>query len=162
MKARGRAVRLTLLAVMSTVIMISQVQAGTSCHRINAKGFGQGTGGTGLPGDPATTEAQIVGGGLLQGATDASFTFTDTDFTPPVLPFDGPLMFTTNRATLTVFLTGTLDPATGVFMANGPVVDATGKLEGATGSLIFEGVQNLADGTFVETVTGQICVDLAP
>lgn len=160
MKARGCAVRLTLLAVMSTVIMISQVQAGTSCHRINAKGFGQATGGTGLPGDPATTEAQIVGGGLLQGATDAGFTFTD--FTPPVFPFDGSLMFTTNRATLTVFLTGTLDLATGVFMANGPVVDATGKLEGATGSLIFEGVQNLADGTFVETVTGQICVDLAP
>ena len=160
MKVPGSAVRLILFVLVGTLIMTSQAEAGVSCHTINAKGVGQGTGGTGTQDDPLTTVAQIKGGGLLQGTTEASFIITGGS--PPILEFEGPITFTTNKATLTVFLTGTLDVVTGVFMANGPVVDADGKLEGATGSLIFDGVQNLVDGSFVETVTGQICVDLGP
>jgi hypothetical protein len=34
------------------------------------------------------------------------------------------------------------------------------KLAGATGSLSLEGIEDLSDGTFVEDVTGEICLDL--
>ena len=71
-------------------------------------------------------------------------------------------MFTTNNATLTVTVAGTFDVATGEFRASGMVTDATGKLAGATGTLLLEGIQDLSNGRFVETVTGTICVDLAP
>lgn len=160
MNTGATVVRMMLLGVASAVLVVGHAHAGTSCHNINAKGIGQDTGGAGTPQDPATTVAQIRGGGLLQGTTAARFVFTGG--TPPVFTFAGPLTFTTNRATLTVSLMGTVDVTSGVFMANGPVVDATGKLAGATGSLILDGVQSFVDGTFVETVTGQICVDLSP
>ena len=67
-----------------------------------------------------------------------------------------------SRATLTVDLDGTLDLTTGEFAASGDVSGATGKLDGATGSLTLVGVQNLLDpiGSFIETVSGEICVDL--
>ena len=51
---------------------------------------------------------------------------------------------------------------TGEFSASGPVTDATGKLAGATGTLPFDGVEDLSTGSFVEEVTGLVCVDLAP
>ena len=65
-------------------------------------------------------------------------------------------------ATVLVDLAGTLDLTTGQFSASGPIVAATGKLSGATGSLTLSGVQDLADpaGGFTETVSGSICVDL--
>ena len=39
---------------------------------------------------------------------------------------------------------------------------ATGKLDGAIGTLTLAGVQNLLDpaGSFTETVSGEVCVDL--
>ena len=39
---------------------------------------------------------------------------------------------------------------------------ATGKLDGATGTLTLAGVQNLQDpaGSFIETLSGEVCVDL--
>lgn len=42
------------------------------------------------------------------------------------------------------------------------MTDATGKLEGATGILSLNGIQDLATGRFEENVTGEICVDLSP
>jgi hypothetical protein len=97
---------------------------------------------------------------LLQGTTEAAFQVTGT--TPTGIAFAGDITFTTNRATLTVDLDGTLDLTTGEFAASGDVSGATGKLEGATGSLTLVGVQNLLDpsGSFTETVSGEICVDL--
>ncbi len=77
------------------------------------------------------------------------------------LPIAGTVTFTTRQATLTVTVTGTFDFVTGVFSASGPVTGATGKLAGATGNLLLEGVEDLTDGSFVEDVTGAICVDLA-
>ena len=76
--------------------------------------------------------------------------------------FAGDVTFTTNRATLTVDLDGTLDLTTGAFVASGDVGASTGKLAGATGTLTLAGVQNLFDpaGSFTETVSGEICVDL--
>jgi hypothetical protein len=47
-------------------------------------------------------------------------------------------------------------------MAFGPVTGATGKLAGATGTLLFEGVEDLSTGMFAENVTGVICVNLSP
>ena len=62
-----------------------------------------------------------------------------------------------------VDLTGTLDLVTGQFSGAGPIVAATGKLSGATGSLTLSGQQDLTDpaGRFTETVSGSICVDLS-
>jgi hypothetical protein len=136
--------------------------ASVSCHGMSATGTG--TGAPARPGDPPNlvrTQARLSDAGLLQGTTAAAFSITgptSTGFT-----FVGPLTVSTNRATVTVALTGTLDVATGDFTASGPIVASTGKLSGATGSLTLSGVQDLTDpaGSFTELVTGSICVDLA-
>jgi hypothetical protein len=143
-----------LLAVtlLASVFLAGPAGAGVSCHTINAKGIGQDVGGF-------ATIAQIQGGGLLQGTTAAQFVPGDLNDTE--LAFTGPIVFTTNRATLTVSLSGTFDLVSGFFAATGPVVGATGKLAGAEGTLAFEGVQDFATGSFTETVRGEICVDLA-
>jgi hypothetical protein len=52
---------------------------------------------------------------------------------------------TTNRATLTVELVGDLSVVTGDFSASGPVIGSTSKLASASGTLAFDGVQDLAD-----------------
>jgi hypothetical protein len=96
----------------------------------------------------------------LNGTTAGAFAIVGG--APPVFAIQGSVVFTTNQATLTVGVSGTFDVSTGAFGASGPVTDATGKLEGATGSLALSGVQNLATGAFTETVTGTICVNLSP
>jgi hypothetical protein len=148
-------VLVTVLAI-ATLGLAIPAGAGESCHNINAWGVGEDL-------DGSNTVAQIRGGGLLQGTTAASFVPTGGVF-PEVL-IAGQVTFTTNRATLTVDVTGTVDFGTGAFTAEGPVSDATGKLEGATGYLVFEGVEDLTNFPnfplpFTETVTGEICVDL--
>ena len=156
--------RVAVLALLLPFLMLVQpgpATAGVSCHPINAKGAGQGA--PTQAGDPPgliRTVAQIRGGGLLQGTTKAVFQVTAP--TPTGIAFAGDITFTTNRATLTVDLDGTLDPTTGEFAAWGDVSGATGKLDGATGSLTLAGVQNPLDpaGSFTETVSGEICVDL--
>jgi hypothetical protein len=146
-------IRLLLVVIVGTLVMASHAEAAESCHKINAKGVGQDLGG-------GMTEAQIVGGGLLHGTTEGNFIITG--FSGTVASFGGTVEFTTNHGTLTVTVAGTFDVTTGEFSASGPVTGATGKLAGATGSLSLEGVQDLSDGSFVEDVTGEICVDLAP
>ncbi len=94
----------------------------------------------------------------MQGTIEA--VFQDTGSTPTGVTYTGVITFTTNRGTLTVEVDGTLDLATGEFGASGEVGEATGKLDGATGTLTFAGVVNLLDGSFTETVSGEICVDL--
>jgi hypothetical protein len=118
------------------------------CQRINARGVGQDLGG-------GNTTATIRGG-ILKGTTAASFAITGG--TPPVLTFDGTITFTTKRGTLTLGLVGTLDVSTGRFSATGLVTAGTGIFAGATGSLRLDGVQNLATGSFTETVRGTICL----
>ncbi len=156
--------RVAVLVLLLPLLMLVQAgpaTAGVSCHHINAKGAGQGA--PPQAGDPLgliRTVAQIRGGGLLQGTTEAAFQVTG--FTPTGIAFAGDITFTTNRATLTVALDGTLDTATGEFRASGDVSGATGKLGGATGTLTLAGVQDLLDpaGSFTETVSGEICVAL--
>jgi hypothetical protein len=145
---------LLLLAALSlAVVAPTAVDAAVSCHRIDASGIGQDQGG-------GHTVAQISDGGLLQGTTAAAFSITGLSGT--LASFVGTITFTTNRATLAAEVTGTLDLATGVFGATTSSLSGTGKLEGATGGLVFAGVENLLTGTFTEVVAGQVCVDLAP
>jgi len=47
-------------------------------------------------------------------------------------------------------------------MTSGPVTAATGKLAGATGTLVLNGIEDLTSGKFIEDISGLICVDLAP
>jgi len=152
MKALCKVLVLLTLGVVA-VGAPAQASASVSCHKINAKGFGQDLGG-------GMTTARIVGGGLLHGTTAA--TFVITGFSGTVASFHGTIVFTVNRATLTAELAGTFDVATGAFAATSSSIAGTGKLAGATGSLALEGVEDLTDGSFTETVRGEICVDLAP
>jgi len=145
--------RLAPIVMAASVVMTGGVRADVSCHKINARGLGQDLGG-------GATQAQIIGGGLLEGTTAAQFVITGISGT--IVSFAGPVTFTTNRGTLTVTVTGTLDVVSGAFSASGPVTDATGKLEGASGSLSIDGTQDLATGAFEEDITGEICVDLSP
>jgi hypothetical protein len=153
MEKLKRAVEIFLFVVAASLLGVNSAHAGVSCHKINAKGVGQDLGG-------GITEAQIIGGGLLHGTTQGSFAITGG--VAPVLSIAGMVTFTTNKATLTVTVTGTFNIATGDFMASGPVAAATGKLAGATGTLVLDGIEDLATGAFVEDVGGLICVDLAP
>lgn len=152
---------LCLPLLLTSLLVAGSAQAAESCHTIKAKGSGQGA--PPRVGDPANlvrTTAQIRGGGLLQGTTEAAFAIIGP--TPTGFAFAGSITFTTNRSTLTLDLDGTLDTGTGAFQASGDVVAATGKLDGAAGSLTLAGTQDLSDpaGSFTETVVGQICVDL--
>ena len=148
----------TFLVVVAAVGVapgqVQSAQSGVSCHRINANGVGQDLGG-------GQTVARISGGGLLNGTTVGSFAIVDAT-TLPRLGVAGSVTFTTNHATLTVGVTGFFDLSTGVFETSGDVVSATGKLAGATGRLTLRGVQDLTTGAFTETVSGEICVNLAP
>jgi hypothetical protein len=156
--------RVAVVALLLPFVLLVQpgpATAGVSCHPVDAKGAGEGA--PSQAGDPPgliRTVAQIRGGGLLQGTTRAAFQVTGS--TAAGIAFAGDITFTTNRATLTVDLVGTLDLSTGEFAASGDVNGATGKLDGATGSLTLAGVQNLLDpaGSFTETVSGEICIDL--
>ena len=150
-----------LLLPLALLVMPSPAVAAESCRAINATGMGSGA--PAEPGDPPNlirTRAQLADAGLLQGTTAAAFTITGV--TDTGITFAGPLTITTNRATVLVDLTGTLDVTTGQFVGSGPIVATTGKLSGATGSLTLSGAQDLTDpaGRFTETVSGSICVDL--
>jgi hypothetical protein len=145
---------LILGTVAAMMVVLSPVQvaaAGVSCHTINATGVGQDLGG-------GNTTAQISDGGLLQGTTAGSFSVSGA---PPIFGIAGTVTFTTNKGTLTVGVAGTFNVLTGDFAASGPVTGATGKIAGAAGSLSFAGNENLLTGSFTETVTGSICVDLS-
>ena len=154
MKTLRKLVKLFLFTFAATLIMVGAAHAAVSCHKINAKGAGQDIGG-------GITQAQIIGGGLLHGTTQGIFAVTGV---PPVFTIAGTVTFTTSQGTLPVTVTGTFDVVTGSFIASGPVASAsaTGKLTGATGTLLFEGVEDFSTGKFVEDVKGLICLDLAP
>jgi hypothetical protein len=146
-------VKALLVAGASALLVGNPAHAAVSCHKIKAKGAGQDLGG-------GITQAQIIGGGLLHGTTQGSFVINGG--APPVYAIAGTVTFTTNKGTLTVTITGTFDVVSGNFIAVGPVTASTGKLAGATGSLLLDGIEDLVTGKFVEDVSGSICVNLAP
>ena len=60
--------------------------------------------------------------------------------------------------TLTAQLTGAFDVTTGVFTATSTSVTGTRALRGVTGAITIRGTENFADGTFTETISGELCV----
>jgi hypothetical protein len=153
MRNLKKAVGPIILAVAGALASGGFAQAAESCHKINAKGIGQNNG-------DFTTDATIIGGGLLNGTTHASFTLTG--FSPPIASFTGSIVVMTHTGSLTTSVNGTLDIVTGEFITAGGVIGGTGKLAGATGTLVFQGDQDVTTGQFTEQVTGVVCVDLAP
>jgi len=141
------------LLVVASLAAPGVARAEVSCHNVNAKAVGQDLGG-------GQTTAEIIGGGLLHGTTQAAFLITGLSGT--VASFEGTIVFTVNNATLTANVSGTLDLATGEFQATTSSISGTGKLAGATGELSFNGVEDLSTGSFTEDVTGDICADLSP
>ena len=145
-----------LVLTASTLACVGVADAAVSCHKINAKGTGQDLGG-------GATQARIIGGGLLHGTTAGSFAIVGG--VPPVLLVSGTVTFTANGGTLTVQVGGSFDvsdPSDAKFVVSGPVTSATGKLAGATGTLMIEGDESLITGKFTEQLSGLVCVDLAP
>ena len=141
---------LVLLFAAAALLLVGPAQAAGPCKTVDAMGTGQDLGG-------GVTRAQITQGKFLNGTTGAHFTITGSS--GDVLSFEGTITFTTDDGTLTVSVTGTLNSATGAFSASGPVTTATGGLAGASGSLSFNGTENLSTGSFVEDITGTICLD---
>jgi hypothetical protein len=118
------------------------------CLPVNATGVGQDLGG-------GMTTATIFSHGLRLGTTHASFTITGV--TGTTASFIGPIVFTTLPGTLTAQVAGTLNVATGAFSATSSSVTGTGLLARISGSLTFNGNENLATGSFTETITGRLC-----
>jgi hypothetical protein len=151
MRALVTLIRPLLLLVLGALLVVGQAQAAETCHTLHAKAVGQDLGG-------GKTTAQVIGGGLLHGTTVGNFAITG--MSGSVASIEGTVTFTTKDGTLTVALMGTFDPANGTFSAAGPINPAasTGRLASSTGTLTFDGVEDLKTGRFVETITGTICL----
>jgi hypothetical protein len=149
----GRLLFLGALVALGSWMTVTPAQAGVSCHLINAKGVGNDNGSGGTTGN-------VIGGGLLQGTI--SGTITPTGISGTVATFIEILVFNNQHGTLTVRLEGAIDVTTGQFAAGGPVVEATGKLLGATGNISVTGIANFATQIFTEDIGGVVCANLAP
>lgn len=157
--------RSLLFALVLLVALVGASPAGADddCVTVDTTGSGQGIT---PPGEIPIRTIATIDSGLLQGTTAAAF--VPTGLADGVLSFAGDIVFTTveedddeggDVSTLTVALTGTLDVVTGDFVASGDVVSGTGEFDETTGSLVLAGVQDLVDGSFTETVTGELCLD---
>jgi hypothetical protein len=154
MKTLGKAGSSFIFALVATLLLgFADAQAATSCHKINAKAVGQDN-------FDLTTQATILGGGLLNGTTASTLSVAGVE--PPDLLFAGTIVITTRHGTVTADIMGTIDTSTGEFSAAADITSGTGKLEGAVGILSFEGVEDLVTGRFTEHIGGVLCVDLAP
>jgi hypothetical protein len=148
MKTLMQRFAVSISVALSALTVVAPVHADGQCRAIHALGVGQDLGG-------GRTEARVLGGGVLHGTTAA--TFTNAGVSGAEASLAGTVRFTTNKATLTVSVTGSLNTGTGAFSVAGPVSAATGKLAGSTGSLAFQGVENLSSGTFTERIAGTLC-----
>ena len=148
-----RLVLLISLTALSSLVLSVPVRAATvhddSCLSVHARAIGQNLGG-------GHTEATIVHAGILNGTTSGQLAITGG--TPPVFTVVGTGVLTTHNGTLTVSVVGTFNAATGLFQATGQVVHGTGAFAGASGMLIFVGVEDLASGQFTQTITGTVCL----
>ena len=139
---------LAIAAVGAALAFAAPASAGSICLPVAATGVGHDHGG-------GMTTAEIRTFGILLGTTSAQFTLQ-----PPqgaVLPFTGPIKFTTAIGTLTAQVAGTLDPSTGDFRADSTSLAGTGLFRGVTGNLRFVGTEDLVSGDFTERITGRLC-----
>ena len=152
-----RGIGLVAATALATAALAAPAEAGGRghpkpyCVAVSADGVGQDQGG-------GNTTATLSVQGDPIGTTRAAFTLGTISGT--AAPFTGPLVFTPNRVpgTLTAQLTGTFDVVSGVFTATSTSVTGTRALGGVTGAITIRGAENFADGTFTETLTGQLCV----
>lgn len=151
---------LTTLLRYSAIALITLVITGLSwapktdgCHKINAKGVGNTVS---MSSTGVITEADIIGGGLLNGSTRANLSFTGGS--GDELFFDGEIVLTTKHGTVTYdVVSGTFNTTTLAFSADLTATGGDGRFEGATGTLRLQGV-NYPDGTFTEDISGVICL----
>ena len=138
---------LTLFALGLSLAICRSADATPPCQQVQAKGVGQDHGN-------GTTTAAIVGG-PLSGTSTASFAIVAV--VNGVATLDGHVDFATSSGDLTVQVTGSFDLTTGKFNVSGPVIQGTGSLAGASGTLFFQGVEDFSTGQFSEKVSGKIC-----
>jgi hypothetical protein len=153
-----RSVLPMLVVLISALALVSPARAVETCHKVNAKGEGRITSQTPTT---ATTESQIIGGGLLHGTTQATLAFTSFDPSTGVATFDGTLVLTTEQGTLTLSVfNGVFNTQTGEFHNDSAVANGTDRFDGATGSIFFHGFV-FPDGHFVDdALSGEVCVDM--
>lgn len=143
-------------AALSLVALSTPAEAGTAGHRpaycvtVTADGVGQDLGG-------GRTQATLSVAGHVLGTTTAMFDIGSVSGS--VASFTGPLVFTPDRVpgALTAELVGTFDVGSGVFAATSTSLTGAGALRGVTGSLTVNGTEDLANGTFTETLTAELC-----
>jgi hypothetical protein len=145
---------LTALALITLIITgISWAPPSETCHKINAKGKGTTVS---MSESGVITEANIIGGGLLNGSTRANLAFTG-GFGDELF-FGGTLVLTTKHGSVTFDVSnGTFNTTTLEFSAKLTATQGDGKLEMANGTLLLEGL-NYPDGTFTEDITGVVCI----
>jgi hypothetical protein len=119
------------------------------CRAVHARGVGTDDG-------AGTTNATLYRGNRAIGTTVG--TLTIGTITDGIAPFTGTIVFTDAAGTLNAPIEGTLDTATGEFMATSDSVTGTGAYGSVTGELTFRGVEDLTALTFTETVHGKLCV----
>jgi hypothetical protein len=120
------------------------------CAPVEATGSGQDLGG-------GRTEATLSVAGVPVATSAATFTIGAVNGT--VASFTGPIVLTPvlGPGTLTAQVAGTFDLSSGAFRATSTSLSGTGPLKKVTGALTFAGVEDLGNGSFTETVTGQLC-----
>jgi hypothetical protein len=170
-RSRRRSARLltgvlAALAMTTVVVPVASADSRGASHRptfcvpFSATGQGRDVS------DPAEvgvvrTEGTVSVARHPIATTEAAFQITGG--TATVLTFAGPLTLRPSSVpgTLTAQLTGSLDLATGptaaTFSAASTSVTGTGPLSRVTGRVAIAGVQNLVDGSFTETLTGELC-----
>jgi hypothetical protein len=144
---------LPVLVAVAFVLPASVAQAHAPhahalCVPVRATGAGQDLGG-------GRTQATISVHGVQVGTTQATFAIGGV--TGTVAPFTGPIVFTSALGTLTAQVAGTFDVASGAFHATSTGLSGTGLLRRVTGQVTLDGQENLASGTFTETITGRLC-----
>lgn len=134
---RRAAVALSAVAGALTFAVPPAAQAATT--RLPVRGSGQAVG-------PISTTAVLRGPGLLGGATTAA-TFTITGQpTPRTVMFAGTIVIDTRRGMLASTVTGVLDTVHGRFFTCTTGLTGSAGLDGASGTLVLAGVQDLVDG----------------
>jgi hypothetical protein len=151
----GSLVTLLLLPwALGTITSIQAQSSGQTLNINNAKGFGNLTSDT-------TTSGRIVGAGILNGNTKA--TFMDRKLSggglfgvdAAILSYVATVVIESKRGALTMQDVGIFDTAKGKFSSVSNVTKGTGRFEGATGFLFFHG-EVFSDGSFIDEISGEI------
>lgn len=151
-----RAIRALLVVAAVAVgglVAAGPAQGAQGCHKINTRVVGTADFQTN------TVEGQVVGGGILHGTAEGTFVFTSIDPEAGTATYEGTYLITTKHGTLELELfNGVIDLATLTGSNDSVVTGGTGRFQGATGGLFFEGGVE-PDGTFTDRLTGTICLE---